>query len=199
VYATTLRSLLVLPLAATLQPATFVSNDISCGIYLLTPPVFDYIRPVFLQNHSNGANVDEIWFERDVIPQLSSDSKCYVYKSNAFWSQVKTAGSAVYANRHYLARLRETRPDLLSDSPGAFRTPILFACMPRGECVRLAWCAWPCSTFSIGTAPSRRGLGCFSVVQADLLSQSPPPGSQNKNNFPPTCSRALATNICMQL
>lgn len=93
-----------------------MSTNISCGIYLLTPPVFDYIRPVFLAHHSNGDAIDEIWFERDVIPQLSADGKCFVHKSDAFWSQVKTAGSAVYANRHYLATLRKTTPDLLSSN-----------------------------------------------------------------------------------
>ena len=37
---------------------------------------------------------------------------------NLFWSQVKTAGAAVYANRHYLDLFRRTRPERLAQSSG---------------------------------------------------------------------------------
>ena len=99
------------------KPESFVSDDISCGVYLLSPAVFDDIRPVFLRNHSNGAFIDEISFERDVIPVLCSEGRLFAFTSTSFWSQVKTAGSAVYANRHYLYSYRARQPELLSSLP----------------------------------------------------------------------------------
>ena len=39
------------------------------------------------------------------------------------WRQVKTAGAAVYANRHYLDLFRRTRPERLAQSGGGEGRP----------------------------------------------------------------------------
>lgn len=36
-----------------------------------------------------------------------------------WWSQVKTAGSAIYANRHYLQLYRSKKPERLASQDGA--------------------------------------------------------------------------------
>lgn len=44
---------------------------------------------------------------------LTSQGNLYVYHTNKMWSQVKTAGSAIYANRQYLAMQRKNQPKRL--------------------------------------------------------------------------------------
>ena len=66
---------------------------------------------------SNGENttVECISLEEDVLMPLSQTKSVYVYRtSQEWWSQIKTAGSAIYANRNYLKQYRKTNPSLLS-------------------------------------------------------------------------------------
>lgn len=53
-----------------------------------------------------------MWMEQDVLRRLAGESKNEVFSSSGvalaaitrnWWSQLKTAGAAIYANRHYLA------------------------------------------------------------------------------------------------
>ncbi len=39
-----------------------------------------------------------------------------MYRAKAFWTQIKTAAATLYANRHYLERLRATNPALLASA-----------------------------------------------------------------------------------
>ncbi|CAG2168669.1 unnamed protein product, partial [Oppiella nova] len=50
---------------------------------------------------------------------LSQTKNVFVFKTcQEWWSQLKTAGSAIYANRNYLKLYRKTNPELLaSDTP----------------------------------------------------------------------------------
>lgn len=83
-----------------------------------------------------------MWMEQDVLRRLAGESKSGCSNSNGnskvkgkvvgagvalaaithnWWSQLKTAGAAIYANRHYLAlrqqRLRFLHGELLNDFP----------------------------------------------------------------------------------
>lgn len=40
----------------------------------------------------------------------------YALPVTNWWSQVKTAGAAIYANRHYLTLYRQKKPELLAPS-----------------------------------------------------------------------------------
>lgn len=51
------------------------------------------------------------------------DGKLYVFHTNRMWSQVKTAGSAIYANRQYLAMYRRSQPDRLAGFDRGDATP----------------------------------------------------------------------------
>lgn len=105
------------------KPSSFVSSNVNCGVYLLSPTVFDVIRDVFMLRHESFADSSRrnttIYFEHDIIPRLANSHSLFLYQSRAFWSQIKTASAAVYANRHYLARARIDGSLPLAENRGA--------------------------------------------------------------------------------
>jgi NDP-sugar pyrophosphorylase family protein len=52
------------------------------------------------------------------MPLAGNNGEIYVFQSNRMWSQVKTAGSAIYANRQYLDMYRKNQPARLASYPG---------------------------------------------------------------------------------
>lgn len=105
------------------KPSTFVSTLISCGIYLFTPEIFDHIGLAFKKLQEDVTfDVDSmiqnraaIRMEQDIFArQITETGLLYVYQTSKFWSQVKSAGAAVYANRHYLNIYHRTHPELLA-------------------------------------------------------------------------------------
>lgn len=85
--------------------SSFFSNNVNSGVYLLSNSIFDVLKESF---NAKSSNHEILYFEHDVLPTLVSRGSLYVYQTEAFWSQVKTAASAVYANRHYLNKARGT-------------------------------------------------------------------------------------------
>lgn len=75
--------------------------DINGGVYVLSPGVFGVMDDVF------GEKGDVFSLESDIFPKLQGkgqhDGTLFVHRTQSFWSQIKTAGSAIYANRHYLS------------------------------------------------------------------------------------------------
>ncbi|XP_057223595.1 mannose-1-phosphate guanyltransferase alpha isoform X2 [Malurus melanocephalus] len=110
------------------KPSTFVSEIINCGIYLFTPAIFQHIGEVFQRNQqelaleesSNGwQRAEVIRLEQDVFTALAGRGKLYVYKTDGFWSQIKSAGSAIYASRLYLNQYSKSHPERLAQNkPG---------------------------------------------------------------------------------
>uniref|UniRef100_A0AAY4AYC2 Nucleotidyl transferase domain-containing protein n=1 Tax=Denticeps clupeoides TaxID=299321 RepID=A0AAY4AYC2_9TELE len=111
------------------KPATFVSDIINCGIYLFTPEIFTHIGMVFQRNQEEKRNCvylgDQLWsrqraevihLEQDVFTSLAGQQQLYVYKTQGFWSQIKSAGSAIYASRLYLNQYLQTHPERLVSS-----------------------------------------------------------------------------------
>ncbi|XP_072436161.1 mannose-1-phosphate guanylyltransferase regulatory subunit alpha-A-like [Chiloscyllium punctatum] len=105
------------------KPSTFVSDIINCGIYLFTPDIFQYIGEVFKKNqqdlsieeNTNGwQRAEVIRLEQDIFTTMAGRGSLYIYKTDGFWSQIKSAGSAIYANRLYLNQYQKTRPDRLA-------------------------------------------------------------------------------------
>uniref|UniRef100_A0A8C4ZFZ0 GDP-mannose pyrophosphorylase Aa n=1 Tax=Gadus morhua TaxID=8049 RepID=A0A8C4ZFZ0_GADMO len=107
------------------KPGTFVSDIINCGIYLFTPDIFQHIAGVFQKNQIFFELQDEepangwhraaaIRLEQDIFTALAGQGKLYVYKTLSFWSQIKSAGSAIYASRLYLNRYHITHPERLA-------------------------------------------------------------------------------------
>uniref|UniRef100_A0A8C2CZ29 GDP-mannose pyrophosphorylase Aa n=1 Tax=Cyprinus carpio TaxID=7962 RepID=A0A8C2CZ29_CYPCA len=105
------------------KPSTFVSDIINCGIYLFTPEIFQHIGAVFQKNQqdmlleeqsSGWHRAEVIRLEQDIFTALAGQGKLYVYKTARFWSQIKSAGSAIYASRLYLNQYHKTHPERLA-------------------------------------------------------------------------------------
>lgn len=62
--------------------------------------------------------------ETDVLLPLAGSGRLFAFQTNNWWSQLKTAGSAIYANRHYLALHRNRAPSRLT-TPSSGRCTII--------------------------------------------------------------------------
>ncbi|KAK1336670.1 hypothetical protein QTO34_002704 [Cnephaeus nilssonii] len=113
------------------KPSTFVSDIINCGIYLFSPEALKPLRDVFQRNQQNGQLEDSsgLWrgagtirLEQDVFSALAGQGQIYVHLNDGIWSQIKSAGSALYASRLYLGQYQLTHPERLAKhSPGGPR------------------------------------------------------------------------------
>jgi len=45
---------------------------------------------------------EKLSLEKEILMPLSGTGKVLVYQTTKWWSQLKTPGSAIYANHHYL-------------------------------------------------------------------------------------------------
>ncbi|XP_063991012.1 mannose-1-phosphate guanyltransferase alpha [Diachasmimorpha longicaudata] len=104
------------------KPSTFVSTLINCGVYLASLDIFQFMADVFYARHKqdksmqvngNGRDPAYISLEQDLLTRLSETGKLSALQTSNWWSQVKTAGAAIYANRHYLALYRSKAPERL--------------------------------------------------------------------------------------
>ena len=57
---------------------------------------------------------DSIMLENKIFPLLSSTKKFFVLKTGNAWSSIKSAGSAIYANRLYLDMYKKCYPNRLA-------------------------------------------------------------------------------------
>ncbi|VDM93657.1 unnamed protein product, partial [Onchocerca ochengi] len=87
------------------KPTTFVSQYISCGVYLLRASVIERIGRA-----CNCSDMKQIWFETEIFPQMASESVLYALNTKRWWSQTKTAAAVLYANRHYLRLYHASDP-----------------------------------------------------------------------------------------
>jgi len=113
------------------KPSTFVSDVINCGIYLFSPEALKPLRDVFQRNQQDGQLEDSsgLWpgagtirLEQDVFSALAGQGQIYVHLTDGIWSQIKSAGSALYASRLYLGQYQLTHPERLAKhAPGGPR------------------------------------------------------------------------------
>lgn len=104
------------------KPETFISTTINCGTYLFSPGIFKPLEVEFKKNLEQNYNCDPntapakevIRMEQDIFVPLASSGKLYVYQTERFWSQIKSAGAAIYANRHYLELYHKSHPERLA-------------------------------------------------------------------------------------
>ncbi|XP_053618298.1 mannose-1-phosphate guanyltransferase alpha-A [Plodia interpunctella] len=103
------------------KPNSYVSTLINCGVYVCSLQVFHTMAAAFekKQNEFYSGNNGQhspgyISWEQEVLAPLAGTNKLYAMQVTNWWSQVKTAGSAIYANRHYLElhrdRVSQTAP-----------------------------------------------------------------------------------------
>lgn len=75
----------------------------------------------FRNGNTNGNGHKEashIQLEQEILAPLAGTGKIFIFQSNNWWSQLKTAGSAIYANRHYLELYRAKHPERLYNNKG---------------------------------------------------------------------------------
>ncbi|KAI7867793.1 nucleotide-diphospho-sugar transferase [Spinellus fusiger] len=105
------------------KPETFISDLISCGVYLFDTAVFGEIKKAIERKKEiNHEASDDLWtsaddrlrLEQDVLRPLSESRKLYVYVTENFWRQIKTASSAIPANAAYLEQCARETPERLA-------------------------------------------------------------------------------------
>lgn len=102
------------------KPNSYVSPLINCGVYLVSIDIFPQIAAVFYSrpknDNGNGSTKDQgyIQLEQEVLSPLAGTGKIFTLTLNMKWSQVKTAASAVYANRQALELQRKHHPEGLN-------------------------------------------------------------------------------------
>ncbi|XP_044744576.1 mannose-1-phosphate guanyltransferase alpha-A [Coccinella septempunctata] len=115
------------------KPSSYVSSFINCGIYIFSLDIFQIIGEVFsskqndvynkLDNGNGNKETSHIQLEQDILARLSGTGKFFGWHLDTWWSQLKTAGSAIYANRHYLG-LYKKRPNKKSILHGKGDEPL---------------------------------------------------------------------------
>lgn len=116
------------------KPSSYVSTYINCGVYVASVSIFACIAAVFRSRQAsasssssptstyahngngngNGRDRGHIMLEREIILPLAGTGRLFAMPSTRWWSQIKTAAAAIYANRHYLELYRRTHPGRLA-------------------------------------------------------------------------------------
>lgn len=82
------------------KPETFVSDMISCGVYLFHSSIFKDIENAVqahlerqdLLSSAGEASPDRVLLEQDILRPLAGTGRLYVYETKDFWRQLKSAG-----------------------------------------------------------------------------------------------------------
>ncbi|KAK9767846.1 hypothetical protein K7432_002028 [Basidiobolus ranarum] len=103
------------------KPETFVSDLVSCGIYLFHRSIFADIKRAVEKKDENDTetafveeSTERLQLEQDIFPRLTAQKKMFVYSSQSFFSQIKTAVSALPASNLYLREMFENTPEKLA-------------------------------------------------------------------------------------
>merc|ERR1711990_1247663 len=102
------------------KPSSFVSNHINAGVYLLSSEVFDDISMIFKERYSGEDEklqeevLGKISLEHDILQQVAGTGKVFAFLTDLFWMSIKSAGSAIYANRVMLDLYNKYHPARLS-------------------------------------------------------------------------------------
>lgn len=114
------------------KPESFMSNVISCGVYIFSSKIFSYLAdalsnkrdkemeegtPMTTMMQSNLMDDDLIQLEKDVLPLLMPQKLLFTWtcvQGKDFWMQVKTGSATISANRAYLQHYMSVNPRKLS-------------------------------------------------------------------------------------
>lgn len=103
------------------KPKSFVSQHINAGVYLLSAECFDDISKVFNERYENTYEhpIDSLGYislESDIFTKIAGQGKVFSYVAEQFWMSIKSAGSALYANRVQLQLYQKNCPDRLTEA-----------------------------------------------------------------------------------
>lgn len=110
------------------KPNSYVSTLINCGVYVCSLNVFHVMADAFQKkqdgfysgNGQGSPHPGYMSWEQDVLAPLAGTKKMYALQVTNWWSQVKTASSAIYANRHYLMLSNEQEAKVQKESSHLF-------------------------------------------------------------------------------
>ena len=82
------------------KPDSFISDLISCGVFLFDTAVFGEMKKAIDRKKDSTEENDYLWtpsddklrLEQDLLRPLSEQHKLYVHVTENFWRQIKTAG-----------------------------------------------------------------------------------------------------------
>ncbi|TDG45326.1 hypothetical protein AWZ03_008295 [Drosophila navojoa] len=111
------------------KPSSYVSTYINCGVYVCSMDIFTKLAQIFHakceeyscisysngNGNGNGKDQGHIKWEQEVLTPLAGTDMLFAMPVPNWWSQMKTAGSAIYANRHYLDLYKRTHPERLAN------------------------------------------------------------------------------------
>eukprot|EP00123_Amoebidium_parasiticum_P022604 comp9105_c0_seq1/m.4274 comp9105_c0_seq1/g.4274 ORF comp9105_c0_seq1/g.4274 comp9105_c0_seq1/m.4274 type:complete len:425 (-) comp9105_c0_seq1:465-1739(-) len=114
------------------KPETPISDVINGGVYIFTPAVFSQIGQVFVRKHTRmnqtlstlirkelTISQEVIMLEQDVLEPIAGTGRLYAFYNNDPWCQIKTAETAMVANRAYLQIMKaKNSPALAQNEPG---------------------------------------------------------------------------------
>ncbi|KAG2221963.1 hypothetical protein INT45_010487 [Circinella minor] len=106
------------------KPDSFISDLISCGVFLFDTAVFGEMKKAIDRKKDSTEENDYLWtpsddklrLEQDLLRPLSEQHKLYVHVTENFWRQIKTAGSSIPANAAYLELIKKESPEKLAQS-----------------------------------------------------------------------------------
>jgi len=102
------------------KPETFVSTLANCGVYIFSPPIFDELGSFSVRRTPSTDKLEQqlyhpqhdvddgqvILLEQHVFPQLAGDKRIFVYTTDDWWCQLKTAGMAVKCQAYIFNQCR---------------------------------------------------------------------------------------------
>ncbi|XP_065656504.1 mannose-1-phosphate guanyltransferase alpha isoform X2 [Hydra vulgaris] len=94
------------------KPENSVSAIINCGVYIFHPSIFKSLSEMYMHNlqkaneqeDCNSSRNPELMFIGNLFSRIAGNNQLFchmLYKS--FWGSMKGAGSAIFANKQYLA------------------------------------------------------------------------------------------------
>ncbi|XP_039297535.1 mannose-1-phosphate guanyltransferase alpha-A [Nilaparvata lugens] len=119
------------------KPSTFVSTLVNCGVYVFSLEIFQIMAEIFNRKNQEYYNCEEVMngsaeesgrirLEQEVLGPLAATGRAFVMHTTKWWSQLKTAGAAIYANRHYLQLYKSLNPELLKTDTQATTLPDVY-------------------------------------------------------------------------
>ncbi|XP_066916278.1 mannose-1-phosphate guanyltransferase alpha-A-like [Clytia hemisphaerica] len=105
------------------KPESFVSAIINCGTYVFHPSVVESLGEVYRNTRDDGeqtSNRELLFFGKHLFTKMAGRGKlfCHLLKES-FWGSMKSAGSAIYANRRYLDSYKTNDgQQLVQNEPG---------------------------------------------------------------------------------
>jgi len=119
------------------KPESYVSGVINCGVYIFHPTIKQALASIYENNqrsareeeHDNSSYNPELMFiEKHLFSHIAGSGQLFCHMlSNSFWGSMKSAGSAIFANKQYLSSYRnsdlqlelakngEGKPEILGD------------------------------------------------------------------------------------